>query len=284
VALELGVPAGGWCPEGRAAEDGPLPERYPLEELPGAGYRQRTRQNVIDSDGTLIVHFGSPSGGTAQTIADCIEQERPFLLIDAGELDIERASGMVRRFLRRHSIAVLNVAGPRASGEPRAYPVARELLLRVLAGGGGEPGGEASAAARPGQRGAGGGDRRMEIELRPFDAGAEYYFREGCFITELSNTDNDRDVSIARVRLEPGKATRWHCLEGIAERYVILAGTGRVEVGGDLSRPVAVGDVVVIPPATRQRIFNAGCEDLLFLAICSPRFRESAYRDLEARR
>ncbi len=269
MALELGVPAGGWCPEGRAAEDGPLPERYPLQELPGAGYRQRTRQNVIDSDGTLVIHFGSPSGGTAQTIADCIEQERPFLLVDAGELDIERDCGRVGRFLRRHSIAVLNVAGPRASGEPRAYPVARELLLRVLAGPEGEPGG---------------GDRRMRIELRPFDAGAEYYFREGCFITELSNTGNDPEVSIARVRLEPGTATRWHCLDGIAERYVILAGTGRVEVGGDLARPVAVGDVVVIPPATQQRIFNTGAGDLLFLAICSPRFRESAYRDLEAQR
>lgn len=121
----------------------------------------------------------------------------------------------------------------------------------------------------------------MKVEVRPFPSSAEYYFREGCYITELLNSDNDRDVSIARVRVEPGKATRWHCLEGIAERYVILSGTGRVQVGRDMVRDVRQGDVVIIPAETAQRIINTGGEDLVFLAVCTPRFRESAYRDLE---
>ncbi len=124
----------------------------------------------------------------------------------------------------------------------------------------------------------------MKIEVRPYDRGAEYYFREGCYITELSNTEDDREVSIARVRVEPGRSTRWHSLDGIAERYVILAGTGRVEVGPGLVRDVGDHDVVVIPANTRQRITNTGSADLLFLAVCTPRFRESAYRDLEGER
>ena len=67
AALAMGVEAGGWCPEGRTAEDGIIPDRYPVIGLPGAGYPERTRQNVIDSDGTLIIYFGFPAGGTELT-------------------------------------------------------------------------------------------------------------------------------------------------------------------------------------------------------------------------
>jgi mannose-6-phosphate isomerase-like protein (cupin superfamily) len=121
----------------------------------------------------------------------------------------------------------------------------------------------------------------VKIEVRPSSGNAEYYFREGCYITELSNTENDRELSIARVRVAPATSTRWHSLEGIAERYVILSGKGRVEVGADHVREVGEGDVVVIPAQTAQRIVNTGQGDLIFLALCTPRFDESAYRDLE---
>lgn len=107
----------------------------------------------------------------------------------------------------------------------------------------------------------------------------EYFFAEGCFITEWSNSPEDPDVSIARARVEPGRTTRWHYLVDTGERYVLLEGTGSVEVGNSPARAVAPGDVVVIPPGTRQRITNSGSEDLVFLAICSPRFTEAAYVD-----
>src|SRR5438552_18876277 len=68
VALELGLPCGGWCPKGRRAEDGPIPARYPLIETSSPFYPQRTKRNVLDSDGTLILTFGCPTGGTALTI------------------------------------------------------------------------------------------------------------------------------------------------------------------------------------------------------------------------
>lgn len=108
----------------------------------------------------------------------------------------------------------------------------------------------------------------------------EYYFVEGCFITELSNSEDDPEVSIARARVEPGVTTRWHRLSGTTERYVILAGEGRVEIDELSPRPVAVGDVVIIPPLAAQRISNTGDVDLVFLAICSPRFAEAAYESL----
>jgi len=109
----------------------------------------------------------------------------------------------------------------------------------------------------------------------------EYFFEEGCFILELSNSDDDPDVSIARARVEPGTITRLHHLKTVAERYVIISGTGSVEVGDLKPQQVAAGDVVLIPPLSSQRIRNTGETDLVFLAICSPRFRMSDYVDIE---
>ena len=108
----------------------------------------------------------------------------------------------------------------------------------------------------------------------------EFYTSEKCYITELSNTSDDPDVSIARARVEPGVTTRWHRLKGTFERYYILNGTGRVEDGKLSPQEVKPGDIVLIPPMCRQRITNIGSEDLIFLAICTPRFSNDVYRDM----
>jgi mannose-6-phosphate isomerase-like protein (cupin superfamily) len=109
----------------------------------------------------------------------------------------------------------------------------------------------------------------------------EFFTAEGCYITELSNSDDDPTLSIARARVEPGITTRWHRLAGIAERYYILSGRGRAEIGGLPPQDVESGDTVLIPPMCRQRISNIGAEDLVFLAICSPRFVIDAYEDID---
>jgi len=119
----------------------------------------------------------------------------------------------------------------------------------------------------------------MKSHIKKQDLSDEYYFIEGCFIAELSNTPDDPDVSIARARVEPGKTTGWHTLQGTAERYVLLEGEGEVEVGECGPQAVRAGDVVVIPPGEAQRIRNIGEGDLIFLAICTPRFEASAYRE-----
>lgn len=104
---------------------------------------------------------------------------------------------------------------------------------------------------------------------------------ERCHILELSNTADDPDCSIARARVLPGVTTRWHRLKDTAERYVILQGRGRVEAGELAPREICAGDVVLIPPLCRQRIANIGEGQLVFLAICTPRFRQENYEDLE---
>jgi mannose-6-phosphate isomerase-like protein (cupin superfamily) len=114
-----------------------------------------------------------------------------------------------------------------------------------------------------------------------FRADTEFYTDERCYITELHNTDVDDGCSIARARVEPGVTTRLHKVQGTVERYVILEGSAMVRVGD--AEPVVVRplDVVNIPAGTEQCISNTGEGDLVFLCICTPRFRQADYVALD---
>ena len=112
------------------------------------------------------------------------------------------------------------------------------------------------------------------------DEKKEYFLAEGCHILEMWNSSADPEVSIARARVRPGTATLRHRLRDTVERYVIVAGTGLVEVGDLPATEVAPGDVVVIPRGVPQRITNTGPGDLIFLCICTPRFVPGDYENL----
>jgi len=112
--------------------------------------------------------------------------------------------------------------------------------------------------------------------IRP-DPETEYPTAERCHILEMSNSPADPALSIARARVEPGVTTALHRVRDTAERYVILAGRGAVELQGGPPQPVEAGDVVLIPPGSDQRVCNTGPADLVFLALCTPRFRPGNY-------
>lgn len=129
VALEHGIDCGGWCPQGRKAEDGPIPERYPLQETPWDGYPQRTEWNVRDSDGTLILTRGEPDRGTALTVCLAQEKKKSCLVVDLAEgVDVES----IRGWLEENHIETLNIAGPRESSAPGIQEQAANLLRRLV--------------------------------------------------------------------------------------------------------------------------------------------------------
>ena len=132
AALDAGFPCGGWAPQGRKAEDGPIAERYPLGELVSGGYEERTLQNVLDSDGTAILHSGELEGGTRLTQVYCVENGKPCEVVDASGVTPRKAARRLAGFVRRHSIAVLNIAGPRASKWPGARDYADETIKHLL--------------------------------------------------------------------------------------------------------------------------------------------------------
>lgn len=129
VALDLGLPCGGWCPKGRKAEDGTLPARYPLQETPSEDYAQRTTWNVRDSDGTLALIRGELTGGTAQTVEDAARLKKPCLIIDLAE---PHRVSTVLAWATAHRVRTLNIAGPRESRSPGIYQDAAQFLHELL--------------------------------------------------------------------------------------------------------------------------------------------------------
>lgn len=132
AAMAQGAPCGGWCPQGRHAEDGPIRDTYPLIELKGGGYRDRTLKNVEDSDATLVLRFNACSPGTELTVQHARACSKPLLVIEPLTTSIECAREQVAQFCLSEGVRSLNVAGPRASEESTAYEFARRLILALI--------------------------------------------------------------------------------------------------------------------------------------------------------
>jgi hypothetical protein len=129
VAITLGLPHGGWCPKGRRAEDGSIPERYQLRESSSPDYAFRTEQNVVDSDATLILYRRRLRGGTALTNRLAKEHGKPLKRV---RLDVSIELITIADWLAEHAVNDLNVAGPRESSEPGIYDEAFSFLTRLL--------------------------------------------------------------------------------------------------------------------------------------------------------
>ena len=135
VAIARGIPHGGWCPHGRRAEDGRIPDQYRLREHASPAYAARTEQNVVDSDATLVLAIGTPRDGTALTVRLAARHGRPCLVVD---LAAPSEPAAVAAWLARHAVQVLNVAGPRESTHPGIHDQAAAYLDRVLAAAAGD--------------------------------------------------------------------------------------------------------------------------------------------------
>jgi len=119
-------------------------------------------------------------------------------------------------------------------------------------------------------------------EVKKSALAQEYETDERCHIIEVANDAGDEQVSIARARVEIGVTTAWHRLQDTSERYIIVSGTGLVEVEDIEATRVGPGDVVRIPPGKAQRITNNGDQQLIFYAVCAPPFTEEVYINLES--
>lgn len=121
----------------------------------------------------------------------------------------------------------------------------------------------------------------MKPEVKRQNCVQEFETAERCSILEVANDAGDEQVSVARATVKPGITTAWHKLNGITERYIIITGRGCVQIGDSTPLAVQEGDVVRIPADTAQRIKNTEEGDLVFYAVCSPRFRQECYVALE---
>jgi len=132
VAIKLGIPHGGWIPKGRITEAGFLPAKYQLQEMPTTSYSLRTEQNVIDSDGTLIISHGKLTGGSALTRKFAEKHERPYLHINLKTVSCLEAALKIATWILKNKIGILNVAGPRASKDPMIYDAVSDVLESAM--------------------------------------------------------------------------------------------------------------------------------------------------------
>ena len=132
AAIRLGIPHGGWIPKGRLAEDGPLPQRYRLQEMQSDSYPARTEQNVIDSDGTLIIARGKLTGGSDYTRKMTLKHRKQLLGIDLNLTGHYDAASLIVSWIKLQRVKILNVAGPRASKDPEIYRDVVTILERTI--------------------------------------------------------------------------------------------------------------------------------------------------------
>ena len=132
VAIKLGIPHGGWIPKGRKAEDGQLPQKYKLQEMPTESYPARTEQNVIDSDGTLIISRGKLSGGSDYTRKMTLRHHKQLLGYRLQLTNLSMLPLLSRHGLECKIYRILNVAGPRASKDPEIYGDVIKILEQTI--------------------------------------------------------------------------------------------------------------------------------------------------------
>lgn len=126
--LENNITCGGWCPKNRKAEDGRIPDHYPLIETSSAGYAERTEMNVRDSDATLIIIHGKADRGTGLTMALCKKRKKPYFKLDLSEDNLTP----IRQWLKMNQFQVLNIAGPRESHHPGIYQNTLQALRQIF--------------------------------------------------------------------------------------------------------------------------------------------------------
>ncbi len=132
ACLEEGFPCGGWCPDGRKAEDGVIEDKYPLRELAGADYIDRTLKSVEDSHGTIILYSGNLLGGTLASLNFAKKIPKPHILIDESQSRQQSVAEEILSFLSKNEIEIANWSGPRASEWEGAYTFAKEVTLSTI--------------------------------------------------------------------------------------------------------------------------------------------------------
>ena len=129
AALALGFKCGGYCPAGRQADDGRIPAKYPLTELPNPSPAVRTLFNVNQSNGTLILYLNSKDLGTQNTIMFCQNIKKPYLEVNFAD---PTENNEIIKWLDENSIYRLNIAGPKEKNSPGIYAMAKDFLMRLL--------------------------------------------------------------------------------------------------------------------------------------------------------
>lgn len=132
VAIKLGISHGGWTPRGMRNEDGPLPQSYGLLEVPSLGFQRAMEENVIRSDGTLLITFGTKTTESAYAVKMALKHQRQLLHVDLSQSPAFEGASLTNSWISLQNIKAVFVTGPAASDEPRIYKQSKKILETVF--------------------------------------------------------------------------------------------------------------------------------------------------------
>ena len=132
ASIKLGIPHGGWIPKGRMTENGPLPDKYDLIEMPTKSYPDRTKKNIKESDGTLILSHGRLTGGSEYTRKWAVKYSKPMAHINLSSVTPFDAAVLINNWIVEYDIKMINIAGPRASKDSKIYQSTLDIIESVL--------------------------------------------------------------------------------------------------------------------------------------------------------
>lgn len=132
AALKLGISHGGWISKGRTTEDGPLPEQYDLQEMPDQNPSERTKKNIRESCGTLILTLGKAVKRVEFITKIANRYSKPHLHVDLETTPAFSAATRINDWIVDNGIRVLNVTGPSPSRHTELYQATLDLLQAVF--------------------------------------------------------------------------------------------------------------------------------------------------------
>ncbi len=134
IAIELGIQRGGWISKGLRSQDVELTHKYNLRETGSIGFSQSAELNILESDGTLIIMNGKPSGGSELIPQISKKHHRPCLCVDLNEIGEAKAVQIIAAWIEARKMKTLNVTGLRGDEDPGIYEATKRILITVLSG------------------------------------------------------------------------------------------------------------------------------------------------------
>ena len=121
AAIKLNIPHGGWTYEGRKTDDGPLLEKYKLQEISNTSFSKRIEKNILDSGGTVIFTHGKLTIGLKMTEALATTHKRPCLHIDLNETPLYVAASTIRAWMIKHGTEIVYFTGLKIGKDSHIY-------------------------------------------------------------------------------------------------------------------------------------------------------------------
>jgi hypothetical protein len=132
VATKLGIDHGGWTGRGMRNEDGAIERRYGLKEVVAMGFHKAMEENVLHSDGTLVVTRGVKSIESQSAVESALRNQRQLLHVDLSQHPAFEAASLISSWVSMNNVLVAYITGPSAQQDGKIYRDVQKILETAI--------------------------------------------------------------------------------------------------------------------------------------------------------